>query len=85
MTDAHNTTNSCIDTEPTTPEPSPSVGWRETYDLLGAELPGDPVDAVGCGALGCHTDEPLYRVPTDAGDRVLCPDHAADALDRVRA
>jgi hypothetical protein len=45
----------------------------------------EPVDAVGCGALGCHTDEPLFQVPTDAGERVLCPDHAADALDGGRA
>jgi len=30
MTDARNTTESRTNTEPTTPEPSPSTGWRET-------------------------------------------------------
>ena len=87
MTDAHTPTNSRIDTEPTLPEASPSAGWRKTAEFLDAPHAHDvePVDAVGCGALGCHTDAPLFQVPTDAGDRVLCPDHAADALDRVRA
>lgn len=68
-------------------ERSPSTGWQETAELLDAPHAHDvePVDAAGCGALGCHTDAPLFQVPTDAGDRVLCPDHAAAALDRVRA
>lgn len=56
-----------------------------TLYRIAAALDVEPVAAVGCGALGCHTDAPLFQVPTDAGDRVLCPDHAAAALDRVRA
>ena len=34
MTGAHNTPDSRIETEPTTPEASPSAGWRETAALM---------------------------------------------------
>jgi hypothetical protein len=84
MTGQFNTTESSIDDDQTALEASPSTGWRETARALDA--PGahdvEPVDAGGCGALGCHADDPLVRVTTNGDRRVLCPDHAADFLTR---
>jgi len=70
------TDDGSTDHEQTVLEPSPSTGWRETARALGVE----PADAGGCGALGCHADGELYRVRSDSGRRVLCPDHVVDFL-----
>lgn len=39
-------------------------------------VPGEPIEAHGCGAIGCHEREDLRRVVRGGRQRVLCPDHA---------
>jgi hypothetical protein len=75
--------DSRIATNQTTPEPSPSTGWREIAVLVDAPNAHavEATDAVACGAQGCHASRDLQRVATDDKTRVLCPDHVADFLD----
>ena len=58
---------------------------RTEYEQTTLNEPGgysvEPVEAAGCGALGCHNGESLLEVTDhDGRRRVLCPDHAADFL-----
>jgi hypothetical protein len=42
-----------------------------------AELPGTPIEAAGCGAMGCVSGSRLREVTDGSGRRrVLCPDCA---------
>jgi len=85
MTDVHTSTSSAQTTDHDLYEQSPSTGWRETYEVLDATPPdaGEPVEATGCGALGCHHEENLRRVTAgDGRPRVLCPNHIRDFLHR---
>lgn len=52
-------------------------------DKLPPGVDVEPVDAAGCTALGCTASEKLVRVsPTDADVRILCPECAAEYLNR---
>jgi len=80
MTDAHNTTESRIDTEPTAPEPSPSAGWQETAALMHV-APG----LEECGVPECDRDGEPVRVVDDTEavvrEGVRCSAHAKDFLE----
>lgn len=82
MTDAHTSTSSAQITDQTLTEQSPPAGRRELSEELEADDIGEPVDAIACGALGCHNGEDLRRVTDDGRSRVLCPDHLGDFLHR---
>jgi len=80
MTDTKNTTNSRIDDDRPTPEPSPSAGWRETAELMHVTAGLEE-----CNILGCDRDAEPVRVIDAAADTVRegvrCSDHANDFLE----
>lgn len=85
MTDVHNTTDSRIDAEPTTPEPSPSAGWRETAALMHA---GAGAGLEECDVPRCDRNGEPVRVADDTEDTddalregVRCSTHAKDFLE----
>ena len=76
MTDVHNTTDSRIDAEPTTPEPSPSAGWRETAALMHADAGLDE-----CDHPESDKDEFNQQNGTENGS-VLVKDQSAEFVTR---
>ena len=52
---------------------APATGGSQTRG--GAVSVRWAVEAVCCGAVGCHRSDGLLRVETSAGPRVLCPAH----------
>jgi hypothetical protein len=82
MTDARNTTDSRIDAEPTTPEASPSAGWRETAALMHVAPGLEECDVPECDRDG----EPVRVVDEPDTDAVLregvrCSEHAKEFLE----
>jgi hypothetical protein len=81
MTDTQDT-NSRIDTDRPTPEPSPSAGWRETAALMHVTAGREECDVLGCDREG----EPLEVVDGDTDtdavrEGVRCSDHAKGFLE----
>jgi hypothetical protein len=79
MTDTQDT-NSRIDGDRPTPEPSPSAGWRETAALMNV-TPG----LKECDVLGCDRDGDPVRVLNGDTDTVRegvrCSGHAKGFLE----
>lgn len=82
MTDTQDT-NSRIDADRPTPEPSPSAGWRETATLMHVTAGLEECDVLRCDRDG----EPIRVVDDTAADTdairegVRCSDHAKDFLE----
>ena len=82
MTDTQDT-NSGIDADRPSPEPSPSAGGRETAALMHVTAGLEECDVLGCDRDG----EPVRVVDGDADtgavlrEGVRCSDHAKDLLE----
>jgi len=78
MTDTQDT-NSGIDADRPTPEPSPSAGWRETAALMHVAAGLEECDVLECDREG----EPVEVIDGDTVRRegVRCSDHAKGFLE----
>ena len=83
MTDAHNTTESRIDPEPTAAEPSPSAGWRETAALMHVTAGLEECDVPECDREGeaLQVVDGAEDADTVVREGVRCSAHAKDFLE----